>query len=193
MEKTKTALLLIISCLLTAAAVADTEAIWLENICEGKENLVKLNLYVQDIRGGPSPTVYTVAEAPITANSPSSFGVVHVVDNLVTAGPDINSAAVGRAQGLATFADLTTFATAENINFVFTAGEFNGSTISTVGRNPVLNSERELAVAGGTGAFRFARGYAITSTYSDDTVADSSVLQYTIYVTRYAGASRGSV
>ncbi|KAG6413501.1 hypothetical protein SASPL_126214 [Salvia splendens] len=189
MEKTKTPLLLIISCLLTATATAAHS----ENICQGKENLLKFNVYVQDIRGGPSPTVYTVAEASITANSPTSFGVIHVVDNLVTAGPDINSAAVGRAQGLATFADLHTVAASENINFVFTAGEFNGSTISTTGRNPVTNLERELTVVGGTGAFRFARGYAITSTYSDDTAADSSVLQYTFYVARYAGASRDSV
>ncbi|KAL1554413.1 dirigent protein 22-like [Salvia divinorum] len=193
MEKTKTPLLLIISCLLTAAAAADSEAIWFENICQGKENLLKLNLYVQDIRGGPSATVYRVAEASITSNSPSNFGMIHVVDNLVTAEPDINSAAVGRAQGLATFADLQTWATAENINFVFTAGEFNGSTITTIGRNPVVSPERELAVAGGTGAFRFARGYAITSTYSDDAVADSSVLQYTFYMTRYDGASRAGV
>ncbi|XP_047944050.1 dirigent protein 2-like [Salvia hispanica] len=191
MEKTKTPLLLIISCLLTAAA--DSEAVWFENICQGKENLVKLTVYIQDIQGGPSPTVYTVAISPISASSPGGFGVINVVDHLVTAGPDINSEAVGRAQGLAILADLHTVAASENINFVFTAGEFNGSTITTIGRNQVANSERELTVAGGTGAFRFARGYAITRTYLEDTVADYLVLQYTFYVTRYAGASRGTV
>ncbi|KAL6558631.1 hypothetical protein OROMI_018981 [Orobanche minor] len=42
--------------------------------CQGKENVLKLNVYVQDILSGPNATVYTVAEAPITSASPTSFG-----------------------------------------------------------------------------------------------------------------------
>jgi dihydrodipicolinate synthase/N-acetylneuraminate lyase len=46
------------------------------------------------------------------------------------------------------------------MNLVFTSGDFNGSTLALLGRNCPLDAVRELAVVGGTGAFRFASGYA---------------------------------
>ncbi|KAG8368126.1 hypothetical protein BUALT_Bualt15G0012700 [Buddleja alternifolia] len=156
---------------------------WFQSICQGKEKVAKVHFYVQDILGGENVTVYEVANASITSTSPTSFGQVRVLDDLLTAEPNINSQEVGRVQGLITSADLKTSALAMNLNFVFTAGEFNGSTISILGRNQIMDTERELPVAGGTGKFRFGRGYALTSTYSYDPITNYGVLEYTIYVT----------
>ncbi|KAL1563910.1 hypothetical protein AAHA92_06328 [Salvia divinorum] len=180
-----TALISIVSCLLVSTlGVCVGKQTFLRNIYGGKEKVIKLNFYVQDLRvGNPNPTVYEVAAASITENSPTQFGSVHVVDDLLTEKPAYNSRAVGRVQGLTTSADLAVNAVAINLNFYFTTGQFNGSTISVLGRNPVAEPQRELPVVGGTGAFRFARGYALTSNTYNDAETNYSVLQYTIYTT----------
>ncbi|KAH6832903.1 hypothetical protein C2S53_000446 [Perilla frutescens var. hirtella] len=154
------------------------------DICGGKEKVVRLRFYVQDLRiGHANATVFEVAKASITANSATNFGSIHVLDDLITAEPAFNSKALGRCQGLTTNADLSTFGIAMNLNFYFTAGRFNGSTLSILGRNAVLDSQRELPVAGGTGAFRFARGYAIQTTHSMNFRTSYAVLEYNIYTT----------
>ncbi|KAK4437663.1 Dirigent protein 21 [Sesamum alatum] len=161
----------------------DTENAWFQNICRGKEKVAKLHFYVQDLLSGENTTVYEVARASITSNSPTAFAQVRVLDDLLTAEPDINSEVVGRVQGLITSADLETSALAMNLNFVFTSGQYSGSTISILGRNEIMNKERELPVVGGTGVFRFARGYAITSTHAYNVETSYGILEYTIYVT----------
>ncbi|KAL1554420.1 hypothetical protein AAHA92_14981 [Salvia divinorum] len=160
------------------------EKAFLRHVCGGKEKVVKLHFYVQDLRiGHANATVFEVAKASITPTHPTAFGSVHVLDDLITEGPAFNSRALGQTQGLTTNADLATFGIHMNLNFYFTVGRYAGSTLSILGRNQVLDSERELPVVGGTGVFRFARGYAIQSTYSIDFPTSYAVLEYTIYTT----------
>ncbi|KAL0383966.1 UNVERIFIED_CONTAM: Dirigent protein 11 [Sesamum radiatum] len=161
----------------------DDDESWFHNLSHGNAKFAKLHFYVQDLLKGENQTVHEVARANITSDSATSFGSVRVLDNPMTAGPDINSEPVGRFQGLVTAADLQILSFAMNINFVFTSGRFRGSSISISGMNQVLTEQRELPVIGGTGAFRFARGYVITTTYSSDPDKGYNVLEYTIYVT----------
>ncbi|CAI9765456.1 unnamed protein product [Fraxinus pennsylvanica] len=158
------------------------EQVGFQNLCLGNEKTTRLQVFVQDELGGENPTVWDVARSNITSTSPTSFGQVRVLDDLLTDGPDRNSKRVGRAQGLITSADLQVSALAMNLNFVFTSGQYNGSTLCILGRNPLENQYRELAIVGGTGVFRMARGYAITSTYSYDDETSYGVLEYNIYV-----------
>ena len=65
-------------------------------------------------------------------------------------------------------------------NYVFTAGEFNGSTIAVYGRNDIFSKVRELPIIGGTGAFRFARGYALPKTYK--IVGLDAVVEYNVFI-----------
>ncbi|KAI3467156.1 hypothetical protein Pfo_023819 [Paulownia fortunei] len=129
---------------------------WFQNLSQLKEKVAKLHFYVQDALGGPNATIWEVARAEITSVSPTMFGQVRVLDDLITAEPDRNSEKLGRAQGLITSADLRESGLAMNINFVFTAGEYNGSTLCILGRNPIDSRNRELPVVGGTGVFRMA-------------------------------------
>ncbi|CAI9769820.1 unnamed protein product [Fraxinus pennsylvanica] len=160
-----------------------------QNLYLGKETTTSIQLFVQDKLGGQNPTVWEVARCNFTSNSATSFGQVRVLDDLVTAGPDRNSEIVGRAQGLITSSDFHESALTMNLNFVFTSGNYNGSTLCMLGRNPLGNQYRELAIVGGTGVFRMARGYAITNTYSYDVETSYGVLEYNIYVA-YVDASQ---
>ncbi|KAK6159792.1 hypothetical protein DH2020_003173 [Rehmannia glutinosa] len=156
---------------------------WFRNLCLGKEKVARLRFYVQDAMGGPNATVWEVARSNITSTSPSSFGIVKVIDDVITAGPNPNSMKLGRAQGLVTNSELQELALAMNINFYFNAGEYSGSSLCLLGRNPILNENRELPIVADTGAFRMSRGYSISNTYSYDLVSNYAILECTVYVT----------
>ncbi|KAL0365645.1 UNVERIFIED_CONTAM: Dirigent protein 11 [Sesamum angustifolium] len=95
----------------------------------------------------------------------------------------MKSEPIGRFQGVATSADLKTTAVELNAFFDFTSGGVNGSTISISGRNPlVMNGVIELPVVGGTGMFRFARGYVIKN-YTTIVENEYVLVESTIYVT----------
>ncbi|KAL3820091.1 hypothetical protein ACJIZ3_005996 [Penstemon smallii] len=157
------------------------EKSWSEAFCPYKETTTELHFYLQDVLEGPNATVWEVVKSPIS-NSATSFGQIRVFDDLITQTPDPNSTKLGRAQGLITSADLDVSAYNMNINFVFTAGRYKGSTLTILGRNPINNVDRELSVVGGTGIFRMARGYAISNTHSYNVSTNYGILEYTIYV-----------
>ena len=181
--------LLTLSCLLASTFSVDArkQGLVVEELAEfprgfGKQSIANFRVFVQDLGvNHPNTTTYDVAQASITANSKTGFGKVRVIDDLITAAPAANSKALGRLQGLLTRADLNTIAIAVNLNFYFSAGPFAGYTLSILGRNEIALAQRELTVAGGTGVFRFARGYAIQKTNS--TITNVSVLDYNIYTT----------
>lgn len=187
-EMDKICTILILSSILIASthAISRQEAKeaenWLRNLSQRKEKIAKLRFYIQDANGGPNATVWEVARAEVTAASPTSFGQVRVLDDLVTTGPDRNSEKLGRAQGIITSAGLHESALAMNLNVVFMAGPYNGSTLCIAGRNPIDRVNRELPVVGGTGVFRMARGISISNTHSYDTVENHGVLEYVVYV-----------
>ncbi|KAH6823195.1 hypothetical protein C2S53_016618 [Perilla frutescens var. hirtella] len=155
---------------------------WFRNLSQRKQKFAKLRFYIHDALGGPNATVWEVARATITAASPTSFGQVRVLDDLITAEPDQNSEKLGRAQGLVTSADLHEPALAMNLNLVFTAGRYNGSTLCIGGRNPIDTMDRELPVLGGTGVFRMAGGFSISNIYSYAPVQNYFVWEYVVYV-----------
>ncbi|KAL3622027.1 hypothetical protein CASFOL_034223 [Castilleja foliolosa] len=146
----------------------------------------KLHFYFQDVLSGDNPTVWKVAESQITKTSPTTFGQISVIDDLLTAGPEPDSEVVGRAQGTTGFADLSNTAIQMGLNIVFAEGKYKGSTVSILGRNPIFEKDRELAIVGGTGCFRMARGVAVSNTHSFDTSTNYGVLEYTLYITHYS-------
>ncbi|KAL2337671.1 hypothetical protein Fmac_012117 [Flemingia macrophylla] len=64
------------------------------------------------------------------------------------------------------------------MNLALTQGKYNGSTIAIMGRNVLLNKVRELPVVGGSGLFRFAKGYAEAKTHSVDLKSGDSTIEY---------------
>ncbi|XP_066336802.1 dirigent protein 22-like [Miscanthus floridulus] len=141
-----------------------------------------LHFYFHDTVSGKSPTAVRVVSPPASSPSPL-FGMVNVMDDPLTEGPDQGSAAViGRAQGLYMGSDQAKLGFLQAMNLVFTAGDYNGSTLALLGRNCPLDAVRELPVVGGTGAFRFARGYALLRTHWLDFSTGDATVEYDVYV-----------
>ncbi|OMO72951.1 Plant disease resistance response protein [Corchorus capsularis] len=153
-----------------------------------REKLSHLHFYLHDIVSGKNATVIRVAGATnakrtASTSSPFSFGSVYMIDDPLTMKPDINSTMVGRAQGLYSYASQSELSLLMVLNFAFTHGKFNGSTLSVLGRNNVLSTVREMPILGGSGVFRFARGYAQAKTYSINFF--EAIVEYNIYVFHY--------
>lgn len=150
-----------------------------------KEKLTHFRLYWHDIVDGPNPTAVTIVKPP-SNSSQTRFGLIRMIDNPLTQGPESSSKLLGRAQGFYAFASQEDISLLMAQNFAFVEGKYNGSTIALMGRNSILNKVRELSVIGGSGLFRFARGYALATTQSyNASKSDDAVVEYNIYVLHY--------
>lgn len=190
MAKIIVSFMLTISFFLVARATTDAkEETWFKTaVTHPKQEAAVLHFYVQDFRAGsgPNATVYVVAESSISASSPTDFGEIHVCDNPLTTRPEADSEVIEKVQGVTISADFLISGEAMYLNFYFTAGEYAGSSLTMLGRNKVMNKEREMPIVGCTGIFRLAHGYALSSTYSYDVGRRYAVMEYTLYVS-YVG------
>lgn len=158
---------------------------WFKKLRTKKEKLTKLHFYFHDTLSGKNPTGYKVAQSNITSTSPTFFGMVNMIDDPLTIGPEPNSPVIGQAQGLYGSAGLEEVSLMMNMNFVFTNGEYNGSTLSVLGRNPALDEYREMPIQGGSGVFRLARGIATAKTYWVNFTSGDAIVEYNVMVMHY--------
>ena len=111
--------------------------------------------------------------------------MVMIIDDPLTVGPEPSSRRVGRAQGMYASASQSELGLMVTFNFVFTEGKYNGSTLSILGRNTVFSAVREMPIVGGSGLFRFARGYVQARTVSFDLKTGDAVVEYNVYALHY--------
>lgn len=121
----------------------------------------------------------------MTNTSSTLFGAVVMMDDPLTVRPEPNSRMVGRAQGLYASASQTELGLLMVLNFAFMEGKYNGSTLSVLGRNTVFSPVREFPIIGGSGLFRFARGYAHARTHAFNLTSGDAVVEYNVYVFHY--------
>ncbi|XP_074301997.1 pterocarpan synthase 1-like, partial [Silene latifolia] len=150
---------------------------------KSQNTLTHLHYFFHDYVVGPRRTAVRIAQAKTTDKDPNTFGALVMIDDPLSIGPDNSSHVVGYAQGMYGFADQTTAGLLMVMNFVFTDGEYKGSTLlSVLGRNEVFLKIREMAIVGGTGKFRFASDYCQAKTISGLDKSGASVIQYDVYV-----------
>ncbi|RHN58687.1 putative plant disease resistance response protein [Medicago truncatula] len=150
-----------------------------------KEKLSHFKFYWHDIVSGKNPT--SIVVIPPSLNSNTAFGSVRMIDNPLTLGPQLNSKIVGKAQGFYASACKDEVDLLMAMNFAFTEGKYNGSTLTILGRNAVFHKVREMPmpVIGGSGFFRFARGYAEANTHWFDIKSGDAIVEYNVYVFHY--------
>ena len=159
---TKLALVLLLSSIgIAIPLVHSTNEVdeWIQKLHHAKEKVSTLHFYFHDTLSGKNPGAVEVAEASMTKKSPSLFGLLNIFDDPLTEGPEPASMLVGRAQGLYGSAGQQELSLVVAMNFVFTTGKFNGSSLTILGKNAALQPLREMPIIGGTGAFRLGHGF----------------------------------
>ncbi|KAL3616355.1 Dirigent protein 20 [Castilleja foliolosa] len=146
-----------------------------------KQKITKFKVYWQDVLSGSHPTSVNIVKSP----TGTLFGNVNMMDNALTVGPNLTSKVVGRAQGFYAGEAQQDISALMVMNFVFTDGKYNGSTISILGRNHITSEVREMPVVGGIGLFRFARGFVEARTKMIDMKTGDATVEYSVYVMHY--------
>jgi len=168
------ATVLLLSCL----HIAESEA----KVKLGREKISHLHFYFHDLLVGKNVTAVQVASAPTTDSYLTQFGLMRVMDDWLTAGPEVTSKMVGRAQGIYVSSCQEKVQLLMASTFVFESGKYNGSTLAMVGKNAVFDEVREMPIVGGSGLFRLARGYALARTHSLDLNTGNAVVEYNVTV-----------
>lgn len=156
----------------------------------GGTTTTHLHFYMHDDYTGPRPTAMRVvsgramstsvnATAPKTA--PRQFGDIVVLNNALTVGPSGGSGRVGTAQGWAVRVSEGGIISDLTLHLVLEAGEHRGSSLTARGRIDMDATVRESVLIGGTGRFRYARGYMLTKNY-DYGLATGGVVEIDVYV-----------
>ncbi|GMI83527.1 hypothetical protein like AT4G38700 [Hibiscus trionum] len=153
------------------------------------EKVTHLRFFLHDILGGENPGAVVIAGANLTKKDDSvlPFGSLVAIDDPLRVGPEPTSKIIGNAQGLylSSSQDPSKFTIVLYADFAFTSGKFNGSSFSVFSRNPVTEADREVAIVGGRGKFRMARGFAkIKTSYFNATTGDA-ILEYKVTLYHY--------
>ncbi|XP_042466993.1 pterocarpan synthase 1-like [Zingiber officinale] len=122
-----------------------------------------LHFFIHENVNSPNATAITVVNS--TTSNPGGFGSIGIFDDELREGSSVDSKLIGRAQGMAPEVSLSEMAWLVLIDFVFTDGEYNGSSLMVVGR-ATFEGPTERSIIGGTGKFRMARGYTINKLLS---------------------------
>ncbi|KAL3729415.1 hypothetical protein ACJRO7_026516 [Eucalyptus globulus] len=154
---------------------------WFNGLSHADRKTTRLHFYFHDTLSGKNPTAVRIAEA----KSPTGFGVVNMIDDPLTKGPEPESPLVGRAQGFYGSVGLESMALHMSMNLVFTTPEYHGSTLSILGRNPALETYREMPIVGGTGVFRLASGVVTAKTYFLNLTTGDAVVEYKVIALHY--------
>ncbi|KAK1352329.1 hypothetical protein POM88_053593 [Heracleum sosnowskyi] len=172
--------------IITIQETHSQDSSWAKRDDSGKEVVTNLQFYFHDILSGKNPSAIPVVQPPRnTTSSITGFGSLTMVDDQLTVGPESTSKEVGRARGLYGSAGQTDFGLIMVMSYVFTDGIYDGSSFSLLSINQAANPVREMAIVGGTGLFRLARGYAIAQTYSMDFSTGDAVVGYNVTITTY--------
>lgn len=150
----------------------------------GREKLSHFRFYWHDIVSGRNPSSVMIVQPPSTTSA-SSFGMVAMIDDPITDGPELSSKLIGKAQGFYASAAQQEVGLIMAMNFAFVQGKYNGSTITVLGRNTVFSKVREMPVIGGSGLFRFARGYVQLRTHKFTPMTGDAIVEYNAYVLHY--------
>ncbi|CDP18520.1 unnamed protein product [Coffea canephora] len=154
-----------------------------------KEKLAELHFYVHDRVTAESPTSVLIAQVSPQEphnKSPTMFGPTYVFDDPMTLGPEPSSKIISHAHGITSSASKEEDASQIGImNLAFNDGKFNGSALSILGDYPFFQKYKEMAIVGGSGAFRLARGIvtAIIYTYNDTT--QNEIIDFHVLVLHY--------
>ncbi|GLJ48212.1 hypothetical protein SUGI_1018080 [Cryptomeria japonica] len=136
--------------------------------------------YVHDTFTGKNATAMIAAGVNGSSTNVAKFGATVVVDDLVTEQRQKDSKMLGKAKGAYINADASGVNAAASLlwTIAFEAADDSYDSLQLQGVDSFFRSPREVSVVGGTGKYRFARGYAVVSTEYFDGM--DSVLKFEV-------------
>ncbi|CAJ1907241.1 unnamed protein product [Sphenostylis stenocarpa] len=164
-------------------------------LLRSREKLTHIRFYFHELITNEKPSLIIIDPPKVMSNSPLPFGSLVVIEDPLTIGPDVESKRVGKAQGFylsATQRPGLDLEIVMGMTLTFLEGEFNGSSLSVLGRNEIINPVREMPIIGGTGAFRFARGYVLARSVKVDYHKGDATVEYNVYVYHYSSTTSSS-
>ncbi|RCV40319.1 hypothetical protein SETIT_9G043200v2 [Setaria italica] len=175
--------LLLLAILLGAAVSLQSAADTPELL--GAEKTTRLRFFLHDTLSGKDPSAVLVARGEGRTPKPEDpvpFSSLYATDDLLTEGPEPGSKVVGNAQGLYISSGRGKLSLVLGMDFELTDGPFNGSAFVIYSRNTVVTHPvgRELAIVGGRGKFRMARGYALLRTHVLDNNNGDAIIEYNV-------------
>ncbi|XP_028789910.1 dirigent protein 23-like [Neltuma alba] len=144
------------------------------------EKTTHLHFFFHDTLDGKNPSAVRIIN-PEKGN----FGTTFMTDDPLTEGPEPSSKLVGRAQGMYAWASQHDVVLLMVMNYAFIEGIYRGSSLSVLGRNPPLKDVREMPIVGGSGVFRFARGFALAHTRWFDPKSGNAIVEYNVTVIHF--------
>ncbi|RLM58202.1 hypothetical protein C2845_PM18G05430 [Panicum miliaceum] len=139
-----------------------------------------LHFYMHDEYTGPNPTAALIvpgrAPLPDTVGTSRRFGDIAVMNNALTEGPQR-----GSQRGFTVRVSECGSVNALSMHLVMEDGEFVGSSLVVNSRVDTDLAMRESVIVGGTGRFRFARGYALSRSYDYD-LAKGGIVEIDVYL-----------
>ncbi|KAK1422965.1 hypothetical protein QVD17_18257 [Tagetes erecta] len=145
-----------------------------------------LHFFLHDTLSGDNPSAVLITKPNskvIKENNPIiPFGSIFAFDDPLTVGSDPKSKVIGTARGLyasiSRGSDLTLLFTGD---LEFTSGEFNGSAIIVSCRDPMV-LVKEMAVVGGRGKFKMAKGFVKNTAVYFNTTNGDAILEWHVTV-----------
>ncbi|KAL6659853.1 hypothetical protein ACP70R_002682 [Stipagrostis hirtigluma subsp. patula] len=142
-----------------------------------------LHFYMHDDYAGPTQSAVRVVSGhslnASTPTSPRQFGDVVAFSNALTAGPGLDTARVGTAQGFAV--RVAERGTVSDLSMHLVMEDGSGS-VDVKGRIDIEQAARQATVIGGAGRFLGARGYVTTRNYGQYDLATGGVVEIFVYL-----------
>ncbi|OAY70036.1 Dirigent protein 2 [Ananas comosus] len=154
-------------------------------VCDADDDgTAHLHFYMHVDYTSARPTAMRVITTPSMkseSSSPRRFGDIVVLNNVLTEDPSPDSKAIGRAQGFAVRVAEGGIVSDLSLHLAFEDGPLKGSSLAVHGRIAMDRQVRESVVVGGTGHFRFAKGYLLSKNY-DYNLEDGGIVEMDVYV-----------
>ncbi|XP_071724353.1 dirigent protein 22-like [Rutidosis leptorrhynchoides] len=148
-----------------------------------EKRITHMHFYLHEQMAGANATETAVAFGGNNSVNPNiPFGLTTVFDYLLTETHESSSEKVGKSQGLLALSSQNVNSITMAMAFVFSQGKYNGSSVSILGQNNLSLQVRELPIVGGTGLFRFARGYCKTSYYAKYPSSNYYIFEWDLYI-----------
>ncbi|KAL1567622.1 dirigent protein 22-like [Salvia divinorum] len=142
-------------------------------------------LYYQNYSGDQNTTT---VEIPVPSTGPldfTKFGAAFCTDDPITEVIKEGSSPIARSRGIYIISSLDGSQAQMIMSIIFINGKYKGSTLEMQGSYEQSEKVSEVAVVGGTGKFRLARGYVTFKTLYYDPVRVYSATQTNITVLHY--------